>query len=131
MLDEGAVELLFISARLELRISDTQPAAERTAGYRRAIEALEKIETSHPNIPAVALWMADCWAAIGDTPASAEARAEPSHFNPHPPRTITCWVSTARSMASRTRPWPATGKRLRGSPIITCPSWPRAWRWAN
>ena len=40
MLDEGAVELLFIWARLEMGKSDTQPAAERTAGYRRAIEAL-------------------------------------------------------------------------------------------
>ena len=131
MLDEGAVELLFIWARLEIGKSDTQPAAERTAGYRRAIEALEKIEMSHPNIPAVALWMADCWAAIGDTSASAEARAKPSRCNPHPRRTITCWVSTTRSTAGRTRPWPATGKHSRGSPIITCPSWPRAWRWAS
>ena len=67
MLDEGAVELLFIWARLEMGKSDTQPAAERTAGYRRAIEALGKIESFHPPIPAVALWMADCWEAIGDT----------------------------------------------------------------
>ena len=66
MLDEGAVELLFIWARLEMGKSDDTPAAERAAGYRRAIEALEKIETSHPSIPAVALWTADCWEAIGD-----------------------------------------------------------------
>ncbi len=36
MLDEGAVELLFIWARLEMGQSDTQPAAERIAGYRQA-----------------------------------------------------------------------------------------------
>ena len=51
MLDEGAVELLFIWARLAIGICDTQPAAKRTAGYRRAIRALGQIETSRPNIP--------------------------------------------------------------------------------
>ena len=82
MLDEGAVELLFVWARLEMGQSDTQPAAERIAGYRRAIEALEKIESFHPPIPAVALWMADCWEAIGDTQAAAEARARAESLQP-------------------------------------------------
>ena len=130
MLDEGAVELLFIAARLELGISDTQPAAERTAGYRRAIKALEKIETSHPNIPAVALWMADCWAAIGDTPASAVARAS----GLAPSEVGNGLLPDGRVPRAA---WPAgrgLGQLLasaRGSPIITCPSWRRASRWAS
>ena len=128
ILDEGAVELLFIWARLEMGQSDTQPAAERIAGYRQAVEALDKIESFHPPIPAVALWMADGWEAVGDTAAAAEARAEPSHFSPRPQQITTCSVSTTRGTASRTRPWPATGKRSPSSPIIISPSWPRAWR---
>ena len=82
MLDEGAVELLFIWARLEMGKSDAQPAAERAAGHRRAIEALGKIESFHPPIPAVALWMADCWEAIGDQQAAAEARARAESLRP-------------------------------------------------
>ena len=46
---------------------------------------------------------------------------EPSHFNPHPPRTITCWVSTTRSTASRTRRWPATGKRFAAARSLPVP----------
>ncbi len=82
ILDEGAVELLFVWARLEMGQSDTQPAAERIAGYRQAIEALDKIESFHPPIPAVALWMADGWEAVGDTAAAAEARARAESLQP-------------------------------------------------
>ena len=82
MLDEGAVELLFVWARLEMGKSETQPAAERNAGYRRAIEALGKIEKSHPSITAVALWTADCWEAIGEQQAAAEARARAASLQP-------------------------------------------------
>jgi tetratricopeptide (TPR) repeat protein len=82
LLDEGAVELLFVWARLEMGKSDAQPAAERAAGHRRAIDALGKIESFHPNIPAVALWLADCWEAIGDQRAAAEARARAESLRP-------------------------------------------------
>jgi tetratricopeptide (TPR) repeat protein len=82
MLDEGAVELLFVWARLEMGKSDAQPAAERNAGYRRAIEALGKVAKSRPSITAVALWTADCWEAIGDTQASAEARVRAESLQP-------------------------------------------------
>ena len=82
MLDEGAVELLFVWARLEMRKSETQPATERNAGYRRAIEALGKVEKSHPSITAVALWTADCWETLGEQKAAAEARAQAASRQP-------------------------------------------------
>ncbi|MHB8974423.1 MAG: protein kinase domain-containing protein [Pirellulaceae bacterium] len=82
LLDEGAVELLFVWARLEMGKSEALPAAERHAGYRRAIEALGKIEKSHPSITAVALWTADCWEAIGDQQASAQARVRAESLQP-------------------------------------------------
>ncbi|MHB8969955.1 MAG: tetratricopeptide repeat protein [Pirellulaceae bacterium] len=82
LLDEGAVELLFVWARLEMGKSEALSAAERNAGYRRAIEALGKIEKSHPSITAVALWMADCWEAVGDHAAAAEARVRAESLQP-------------------------------------------------
>ena len=82
MLDEGAVELLFIWARLEMGKSDAQSTNERTAGYRRAIEVLRKIEKSHASIRAVALWVADCWEALGEQQAAAEARARAESLRP-------------------------------------------------
>ena len=82
MLDEGAVELLFIWARLEMGKSDAQSAADRAAGHRRASEVLGKIEKSHPSIPAVALWMADCWEALGEQQAAAEARTRAESVRP-------------------------------------------------
>jgi hypothetical protein len=54
---------------------------------RRAIDVLGKIETSHPSIPAVALWMADCNEAIRLDPGSAaayRARAEIFRMNGDP-----------------------------------------------
>jgi tetratricopeptide (TPR) repeat protein len=82
LLDEGAVELLFVWARLEMGKSESQPAAVRDAGYRRAIETLGKVEKSHPSITALALWTADCWEAIGDQTAAAEARARAKSQQP-------------------------------------------------
>ena len=82
ILDEGAVELLFVWARLEMGQCDTQPVAERAASYRRAIEALGRIESSRLPIPAVALWMADCYDAIGDTQAAVAARDSAESLQP-------------------------------------------------
>ncbi|MHB8861531.1 MAG: tetratricopeptide repeat protein, partial [Pirellulaceae bacterium] len=82
ILDEGTVELVFIWARLQMGQSDGQPTPQRAAGYRQAIEALGKLEQSHPNIPAIALWIADCWEVIGDQQASAEARARAESMHP-------------------------------------------------
>ena len=125
------MELLFIWARSELDEYLGNAEAERVAGHRRAIEALEKIESCHPHIPAVSLWMADCWDAIGDQQASAAARAGPSRYVRSARQAITCSVNTMLGTADGTRPWQAIGKRSIGSPTITSPSWPRACCWAN
>ncbi|MHC4406612.1 MAG: serine/threonine protein kinase, partial [Planctomycetota bacterium] len=52
---EGAVELLFLLARLE--VLSTYDAEARAAAHRRSIDALRRIEAIYRPIPAAYLWM--------------------------------------------------------------------------
>jgi tetratricopeptide (TPR) repeat protein len=88
-LKEGVAEVLFVLARLEARESPLDPApqsepyrawrfgwetakvkelgsAERAAGYWGALTALERIEAFCGPSPAVSLWMAEFWDALGE-----------------------------------------------------------------
>ncbi len=81
-LEEGLVELLFVSARLEIDESDGQTSAELQAAHRRAVDAFSKIQSIHKPIPAVYLWIAESWEALGEKTAAAQARAQAEALRP-------------------------------------------------
>ncbi len=70
--EEGAAELLFLSARMEIKNSWTPKA--RTAAHRVAIDALRRIESFHRPAPAVYLWIADSWQNLGEEKLAQHAR---------------------------------------------------------
>jgi len=76
LVGQGAVELLFVLARLE--VERTYNAAARAEGHRRAIDALRRIEGFHEPVPAAYRWMAESWKALGEDKLASEAaqRAE-------------------------------------------------------
>ena len=82
ILEEGAIELVFIWGRLEVARSGQQAPAERAAAHRRAVDGFSRIQTLHAPIPAVYLWIADSSEAIGEKKAAAEARAKAEAMRP-------------------------------------------------
>jgi len=100
-LEEGVAELLLVLARLEARQDRLDPApepspnriwrfewrtgpgdkldpAELAARYRRALSALQRIETFRAPSPAVSLWMAEFQKALGEEVKARDLEAKAS-----------------------------------------------------
>ncbi|NQT37337.1 MAG: protein kinase, partial [Planctomycetes bacterium] len=85
VLDEGIVELLFVWARLEIqRAEEQKDPAQGAESYRRAIDALAKIETHHRAVPSLSRWIAASWRGLGE---NEKAEAADARADANPPRT--------------------------------------------
>ena len=78
-LKEHVAEMLFVLACVEFR---NAKYGDRDAAHRRAVDALRRIETLHPPIPAVYLWIADCWRALNENELADQALKQAEKLRP-------------------------------------------------
>jgi serine/threonine protein kinase/lipoprotein NlpI len=64
-LPEHSAELLYLSARAHLELFNTGPNLSRDTAYRRAIDALRRIERVYHPVPAAYMTIADLWQSLG------------------------------------------------------------------
>ena len=69
---EGAAELLFLRARLEVKTASDEKAL--AAAHRVAVDALGRVETFRQPVAAGYLWMADSWEYLGEERLAEDAR---------------------------------------------------------